>query len=252
MTMKHLDLIGRYALVLTLLALVASLGCGASATRRYYTLDYPIDEGHITESRPALHNVRLKLQRFKVGIPYDRPQIVYRQSPFEFQYYTLRLWAAKPQKMIRAIVESHLKATRIVASVQRDYEEDRPNYELGAEIEAIEEYDSGSVWYAHLSMRFQLVRFADKVVVWEHSFDRKKQVAEKDTVYVIRALSEILRTEMFQIIPQIEGAIAKDRGLAPILSLPESDEKSGAEPVTKPDTPANDSDVIVPDPEAGQ
>ena len=154
------------------IALLASLtmmsGCRTTPPRRYYTLSYPINRDNATLSRPPLHSIQLRVKPFSVGLPYDRPQIVYRQSPFEFQYYAYQLWAAKPQKMLRELVLSHLEASRLAGDVTQEYGERYPDYELSAEVLAVEEYDSGPVWYGHLEMRFQLVRFRDKIVLWTY------------------------------------------------------------------------------------
>ncbi|HOI08922.1 MAG TPA: ABC-type transport auxiliary lipoprotein family protein, partial [Myxococcota bacterium] len=149
-----------------------------------------------------------------------RPQIVYRQSPFEFQYYVYQLWAAKPQHMLRELVQSHLESTRLVAEVTRDFGERYPDYELVAEVLAIEEYDSSSFWYGHLAMRFELIRFSDKMPLWNYDFDRKRKVYDKQPVYVVRTLSQILSEEMVRVTAELDRVISADRGVQPTLALP--------------------------------
>lgn len=206
----------------TLLAAVAlgAAGCASTPTRRYYTLAYPIDRDTVTEARPPLHPVHVRIKPFRVGLPYDRPQIVYRQSPFEFQYYVYQLWAAKPQHMLRELVQSHLESTRLVAEVTRDFGERYPDYELVAEVLAIEEYDSSSFWYGHLAMRFELIRFSDKMPLWNYDFDRKRKVYDKQPVYVVRTLSQILSEEMVRVTAELDRVISADRGVQPTLALP--------------------------------
>ncbi|HOI08921.1 MAG TPA: hypothetical protein PK313_00460, partial [Myxococcota bacterium] len=60
----------------TLLAAVAlgAAGCASTPTRRYYTLAYPIDRDTVTEARPPLHPVHVRIKPFRVGLPYDRPR----------------------------------------------------------------------------------------------------------------------------------------------------------------------------------
>jgi len=200
--------------------LAVAAGCASTPTRRYYTLSYPVDRDTATEARPPLHPVQLRIKPFDVGLPYDRPQIVYRQSPYEFQYYVYQLWAAKPQRMLREIVQSHIESARLVSEVTRDFGERYPDYELTAEVLAIEEYDSSTVWYGHLAMRFELVRFKDKMPLWNYDFDRKRKVYEKQPVYVVRTLSQILADEMVRVTAELDRVISADRGVKPTLALP--------------------------------
>lgn len=214
---------GRPRMVVWALLLALTVGaaaCASTPTRRYYTLSYPIERDPATESRPPLHPVQLRVRPFRVGLPYDRPQIVYRQSPFEFQYYVYQLWAAKPQRMLRELVQSHLESARLAAEVTRDYGERLPDYELVAEVLAVEEYDSGPVWYGHLAMRFELVRFSDKMPLWNYDFDRKRKVYDKQPVYVVRTLSDILADEMARVTAELDRVISGDRGVAQTLALP--------------------------------
>jgi ABC-type uncharacterized transport system auxiliary subunit len=199
---------------------VLLLACGSVPARYYFTLSYPLDRDRVTESRPPIHPVRLRIKPFKVGVPYDRPQIVYRQSPFEYQYYTFRLWAAKPQHMVREIIENHLESCRLVTEVSREYGEHLPDFELGGEIEAIEEYDSGDVWYGHLAMRLELVRFSDQMPLWHYAFDRKARVYKKQPVYVVRALSRIVEEEMRRIAAELDRVISNERKVPATLVLP--------------------------------
>ncbi|HOE81962.1 MAG TPA: ABC-type transport auxiliary lipoprotein family protein [Myxococcota bacterium] len=206
--------------IVLLAILTVMSGCRTTPPRRYYTLSYPINRDNATLSRPPLHSIQLRVKPFSVGLPYDRPQIVYRQSPFEFQYYAYQLWAAKPQKMLRELVLSHLEASRLAGDVTQEYGERYPDYELSAEVLAVEEYDSGPVWYGHLEMRFQLVRFRDKIVLWTYHFDRKRKVYEKQPVYVVRALSQILAEEMEHITAELDRVISTDRNVPVTLNVP--------------------------------
>lgn len=202
------------------LAFLIAAGCGAAPQRRYYTLSYPVMADRVTESRPALHPVRLRIRPFRVALPYDRPQMVYRQSPFEFNYDPYRLWASKPQQMLRELVEQHLVAARLVGEVTRDFGDQPPAYELGAEVQAVEEYDAGDAWYGHLAIRFDLVRFSDQKVLWHYEFDRKRKVHEQKTVYIVRALSEILRDEIRRVTAELDRVLSQELGVQPTLTMP--------------------------------
>jgi len=255
------------------LALAALLGtlaweaCGSGPQKAYYTLSYPLAEDRVTDARPPLHPVRLRLRPFEIALPYDRPQMVYRQSPYEFQYDPYRLWAAKPQHMLRELVEDHLRASRLVQEVTRSYGEEPPPYELKGEVLALEELDAGDTWFGHLAMRFELVRTRDQVTIWHDHFDRKRQVGRHLPALIVRAQSEMLQEEMRRITVELDRALSRDRGVAPTLSLGGESGEGSAEgppggagaPQSRPreTAPSTTTDprqppLIVPDEEVGR
>jgi ABC-type uncharacterized transport system auxiliary subunit len=220
--------------------------CGSVPRRYYYALSYP-EEPAGAAQRAALHPFRLRVKPFGVALPYNRPQIVYRQSPFEFNYYAFRMWSAKPQHMLRELTERQLEAARLVENVSQEYGDKPPDYELGAEVLAIEEYDSGDVWYGHLSMRFELFRFRDHTRVWTYRFDRKRKVYEKDPVYVVRAISRLLEEELNRVTAALDEVLSKERGVAPTLTAPGVSPDDAAVPVGPAPTPP-DPGRIAPEP----
>jgi uncharacterized lipoprotein YmbA len=237
---------------LVVLAVLVAAGCGAAPQKRYFTLSYPLMSDRVTESRPPLHPVKMRIKPFRVSLPYDRPQMVYRQSPFEFNYDPYRLWASKPQQMLRELVEEHLVAARLMGEVTRDFGDQSPAYELGAEVLAIEEYDAGDAWYGHLAMRFDLIRFSDQRVLWHYEFDRKGRVHEQRQVYIVRALSEILRDERKVVTAELDRIISQDRGVPVTLSMPapaQDNPSAATAPVTPAParSPASTDELIVPD-----
>jgi ABC-type uncharacterized transport system auxiliary subunit len=173
---------------------VMSLGCGTAPDRQYYALSYTLVD--VPKEAKARFDVNVRVVEPDVRLAYDRPQIVYRYDPFRFKYYHYRFWVAKPQQMLAELVHRHLLHTNLFRETTLVYQSQVPDYELQGEIEAIEEYDSGDVWYAHLAMSLRLVRFSDRRIVWAYRFDKKKEVPNKQPVYVVRAMSDILEEEM--------------------------------------------------------
>jgi len=122
--------------------------------------------------------------------------------------------------MLRDIVHEHIRNVGLFSTVEFEYGDTDFDYELSAEIDAIEEYDVGSDWFAHLSMKFELTRVSDKKVIWRYQFDRRRKTEKRTPVFVIKALSEILTSEMDIISAGIDAAMAGERGGTPTLSCP--------------------------------
>ncbi|MBT4483111.1 MAG: hypothetical protein HOC71_05480, partial [Candidatus Latescibacteria bacterium] len=63
-------------------------------------------------------------------------------------------------------------------------------------VEALEKYDAGDLFFAHLAMTFKMLDTDDGSQVWDYSFDRRKQVYSVEMVHTIIGLSSIFQTEM--------------------------------------------------------
>jgi ABC-type uncharacterized transport system auxiliary subunit len=190
---------------IALIGVVFLVSCSAAPTRQYYAIAYTLVDVPV-EPR-AKYAAVLKVVEPEIRLAYDRPQIVYRYDPYRFKYYNYKYWVAKPQQMVAELVHRHIQHANLFRETSLVYQRQVPDYELHGEIEAIEEYDSGDKWYAHLALSFRLVRFNDRKVVWTYRFDRKKEVFNKAPVYVVRGMSEMMDEEMKSILAGIEAAM---------------------------------------------
>ena len=185
------------AFVLVLASLLGLGGCfgGGAPPRTYFTLQYPIDDAAQAYSG-ARFPINLRVRRLDIGLAYDKQEIVYRTSPYEFQYYWFKLWASKPQKILTEVVADHLGRAQIARTVSTEILDRVPDYELQGEVIAIEELDADEVWFAHLALRFTLVRFSDRQAVWSREFEDRERVYERQPVFVVRSLSNMLERQM--------------------------------------------------------
>ena len=190
-------------------AMMFASGCFGSKTpeRSYFSIDYALnDQPHYAEPK---YDKSVVIHNFTTTTAYDRQEIVYRSNPFEFQYYWYRLWASKPSKMLRELVSKHIRFMNIFSDVTLAIEDRVPDYELDVEIMSIEELDASDIeWYAHVSMRITLSSFEDNSVVWSRDIDVKNAVADNQPVYVVKALSELLDTELTKAFQDMDKTIA--------------------------------------------
>ena len=199
------------------------ISCGKVPVKKFYVINYEPEPLRSRQFQgPYPYTIRVK--EFSIEEAYSRPQLVYRKSPFELEYYYFRAWAVKPVRMITDAVDKHIASTGIVSHVVRRFDEGaKPDYELSGHIEAIEEYDSEDVWFAHLTIRMRLTRISDGRTVYMRRFDRRKQVFQHDPEYVIRELSQILDFIMSQALHDMDVVLAKEYGV-PTEAAPESED----------------------------
>jgi ABC-type uncharacterized transport system auxiliary subunit len=183
--------------------------------KQYYVLNY-ISAGSAGEKVNGSYPYAVRLKDLDIEEAYARPQIVYRQSPFELRYYIYKLWAVKPSRMVTDLVYKHFVSSNIVSHVIRRYDEGlRPGYELAGTVESIEEYDSDELWFAHLALRFTLTRLSDNHVVYSRQFDNRKQVFKYSPEAVVQEMSAILEFIMDQLVQDLGAVFAKEKDMVP-------------------------------------
>jgi ABC-type uncharacterized transport system auxiliary subunit len=202
--------------IFTLFVLFTIPGCGKVPLKQFYELNYlpgAIANRHFDKPYPFV----LRLKEFDIEEAYNRPQIVYRQSPFELRYYVYRNWAVKPSRMITDLVYKHLLSANMISSVIRRYDEGvKPDYELSGMIEALEEYDSDELWFAHIALRINLIHTSEGRIVYNKRFDLRKKVLEHDPELVIREMSALVEYAVTQAVQDLDTKLAEEAGVGKV------------------------------------
>ena len=205
-----------------LLASLVLLGCGSVPVKHYFEMNY-VPAVNWQRLSPQPYPCTIRVADLNIEQAYNRPEIVYRQSPFQLQYYFYRIWAVKPARMLTDLIYKHLIMAGLVSNVIRRYDESpRPNFDLSGTVEAVEEYDSGELWFAHLALSVNLVRVADGSSVYTRRFDLRKRVYQHSPEYVVRELSSLMEYIMTQVIHDLDHKFAPEFG-GPAVPAPVSD-----------------------------
>lgn len=213
-------------------------GCARMPTKQYYVLNY-VPSASRDRLNPGAYRCVFRLKEFGVEEAYTKPQIVYRQSPFQLRYYVYRVWAVKPERMITDLFHKHLLTANLVSNVVRRFDEGhKPDYEINGMIEAIEEYDSDELWFAHLAIRISLTRTRDGRLMYSRRFDQRKRVFQHEPEYVVREMSALMEYILSQVIHDFDAVLSSE------FSVPEAkdDRQNGADIIIP--TTVLDSTVI--------
>ena len=187
--------------------------------RRYFKLHIEPLRGSVEGSeRP--YPFRLQVKGFEVPRAYDRTNIIRRRDQYELQRDNLHHWMERPSDMITDAVKQYLRQADLFTYVggDRDFFEHRPDYVLSGSVKAIERFDSGDLWAAHLVMTMELVRQEDGQVIWQADFDEEKQVFSPAIVQTVVALSGILGQQIQKAIGEIDLKFSNKQGAVPIAS----------------------------------
>jgi ABC-type uncharacterized transport system auxiliary subunit len=101
----------------------------------------------------------------------------------------------------------------MISSVVRRFDEGaKPEYELSGMVEALEEYDSEELWFAHVALRISLVHTSEGRIVYNKRFDLRKKVLEHDPELVIREMSALVEYAITQAVQDISIKLAEETG----------------------------------------
>lgn len=195
-----------------LASLLVLAGCfsGPSQDYRYYVLDYvpSVSKARIAQgSWPTSILVR----NFAMGEAYLRPELVYRTSAHEMLYHWQHRWAVRPEQVVSDMARKHIVEAKVFKTVQDQYDENQPAYELRGRVASMEEYVTEAHRYAHLDLRLAFVRQADGKVLWSQNFDVRREVVGQEPVYVVRALSSLLEASMDRTIGAIDSVMGREQ-----------------------------------------
>jgi ABC-type uncharacterized transport system auxiliary subunit len=203
---------------------------GGSAKRGYFSLEAPSAQ-QVRPNSETPYPLSIRVRRFRAALAYDRQEMVYRANPYELSFDWYRLWVAKPAKMLHELTVSALRDANLATEVTTSVGDRLPDFELDCEVVALEELDSAEQnWYAHLALHCSLVRFSDNAIVWEQFFDDKKQVFERQPIFVVRAMSDLFAQHLRGLVEAVEPHLAEATpGGAPVLRARPVDSAAPAE-----------------------
>ena len=177
----------RLLAVAALLSVFTLTGClgGSTEPSRYYT----VSAESISVAGTA-SDARVHVKKFTIDPAYQRSNIVYRESPYDFMFYDLDLWATRPEQMLTQVAGEYLVKSNLFKSVDLK-PMGKPDFELLGNVDAIEEIDEGSSQYAHLALQLTFRKTSEDTPLWEKRYDERQSMNKRDAHSAAEALSKL-------------------------------------------------------------
>ncbi|MDZ7330843.1 MAG: PqiC family protein [candidate division KSB1 bacterium] len=170
---------------------------------RYYILDYQpvLRDSSLMVPQPFPYKVQV--QTMKIPRTFDRVSIVVRYSAHRLDYYRYNLWAIRPQIIISDLIADHIAKFNIFRKCQREFLEERPDFEIVGTIMAIEKFEHPQYTAAHLALKLYLRTFDGYENLLVHEFDRIEEMPVFQMELFAQKLSDILEEEVNNFIRKI-------------------------------------------------
>ena len=204
----------RWLLLPQVLAAVLLLtGCSAKiGVTRYFLLEYQPATTNAALKAAGTLPYRVQVLTFKIPRSFDSIRIIARYSSHQINYYRYSLWAVRPQVAVADLLVQHINSYGLFRDCQREFLDERPDYEISGEILQIERFESEAYAAAHLRMSLVLTDYnsGDKLV--EHAFDREVPVPSLDMTIFAKAVSDIVAAESEAFLEKVAAYFAAPAG----------------------------------------
>ena len=187
-------------ILLAALTLTACFGGSTSEPSRYYMLaveDISMPNGNAKG--------KVQVRKFTVDPAYQKANIVYRESAYDFMFYDLDLWASRPDHMITQVVAEYAVKSNLFESVEIKGSS-KPGFEISGNVSAIEEVDEGSSQYARLAIEISFRKVDSDAPLFEKRYEGKQPMNKREPRAMAEATSKLLGKFMEDALANIAGA----------------------------------------------
>lgn len=192
-------------LLVSILLSSCSLFSSSQQIKHYYQIYYRPKEN----AKPPI-TATLRIKTFDADKIYKRYNMVYRSSFEEMFYYNTHFWATKPSDMITDLVANHISKQKVFSDIIISMEK-KPDYVVSGRILALDEIVAGEKSFARVSLLLELKDYKTDSVVVAHTFEKRLEAAEKKPVYVVRAMGEIIDSEIDEFISKIYDSLDSEQ-----------------------------------------
>lgn len=171
-------------------------GCAKqSLDTSYYLIEFASNASNpqLVTTEPLPY--RVQVLNFKIPRSYDSIRIIARFSSHQINYFRYSLWAVRPQIAVADLIVQQINAYRLFKDCQREFLDDRPEYEITGEVSQIERFDNDQYSAAHLKMKFDLYDYNSKDIITSHEFDREVPIPSGNMTIFAKAVSDIVAEE---------------------------------------------------------
>jgi len=192
--------------VLGLLAVIFTAGCGGVPKTHIYTLQAPAVS---TPSEPKTDFV-LGVDHFRAPEVLRDDRVAYYVSPTQLNFYQYHRWGSDPATMLSDLTAQWLESSGVFAQVKMLPVREHVDYTLGGNVRSFEEVDSDGGAKVRLALALRLVRTSDHKLVWSGQQRLETPLSEHGVEGVASALNASCAQALREMVPGLIAQVEQD------------------------------------------
>lgn len=189
-------------------AALLALSCGSIPEVQYYMVDLSSQAEEGGGNQKGLP-VTLGISPLTAPPVYQDDRIIYRNNPYEVNFYHYRRWVASPPELVTEELYQHFVASGAFEEVVRYIGSGQVDYVLGGEVLAFEEWDENDTWYAQVGLRVRLTSTSTGDVIWQDTVFRRQAAKDREPVRVVEAMSQALEEVVAELLGKTQAVITR-------------------------------------------
>ena len=177
--------------IFVLIVLSLTFYCSSAPKTHFYLIDYPVPVAK--ENSHPVHKVVLGITKFTTEPLYADGRLVYRENPYEGNYYFYHRWITSPGKMVTDKTIEQLTASNLFQQVVSFPRQTQCDFILDGNIRALEEWDENNKWFAKVKIDFELLERTSKKLVWKKTIEKQNPVIKKSPFEVVTGINECVK-----------------------------------------------------------
>jgi ABC-type uncharacterized transport system auxiliary subunit len=191
----------------TLILMFIILSCSSAPKTHFYLIDYPVEAA--AENSNPIHQVVLGVAKFSVEPLYADTRLVYRENPYEGNYYFYHRWITDPGKMVTDKTIEQLAASNLVKQVVSFPRQTQCDFILDGNIKALEEWDENNKWFAKVKIDFELFEKSTKKLIWKQTIEKQNPVTKKTPFEVVSGINQCVKLCVAEVQQELKKIFAE-------------------------------------------
>ncbi|MDQ7064445.1 MAG: ABC-type transport auxiliary lipoprotein family protein [candidate division KSB1 bacterium] len=189
--------------------LLAFISCGRPPRIHYYTIEFKsIDQNN--GKREAALPYSIGVVKLDGGVLYTDDRIIYRETPFEVNFWNYRRWIAPPNVLVTEALRQVLKADGLFQDVLSYPSAVPPRMILTGKVTAFEEWDEQDRWLGKVAMHLTLTDLHKKTVVWEGGFEALEPAEQRNPVAVVKSINTALNRCLNEVVQSLRSTLLQN------------------------------------------
>lgn len=184
-------------------------GCSSVPLTHYYT--FPPDLNPSVPAATSTYPLVLALEPFDAEGPYAQEKIVYRDSPYEVNFYEYHKWLRSPEKLATDQALKLIAATRMFKRVHARPFQVYADYVLQGRMIMFDQWRNTTPPYVRIQIEYQLMEPQEERILWTDRIDTTANITSLALVDTVKGFETALQENLLRALSALEPVVSQPK-----------------------------------------